>query len=210
MARRYVLIVGRFVLGWLTLTAVIAQLIYLAQLGVLNPVNYFSYFTNLSNLFASIVFIIGAIFLLQRREPTPGQEIVRGASVAAMILVGIVYITLLQGEELGNLLPWVNIVTHIVMPLAVVADWILQPPKSALRFSQIGYWMIYPLIYLVYTLTRGAIVKWYPYPFLNPAKVGGYGAVALYCVGIFVAFLVVGALLISLGNWLRGAIGRAP
>jgi hypothetical protein len=68
--------------------------------------------------------------------------------------------------------------------------------------------MLYPPIYLVYTLTRGAIVNWYRYPFLNPAKVGGDGVVALYCVGIFLAFLVVVAL-IALGIWLRGAIGRA-
>jgi hypothetical protein len=44
---------------------------------------------------------------------------------------------------------------------------------------------------------------------LNPATAGGYGGVALYCVAIFVAFLVVGAGLIALGNWSRGAIGRA-
>jgi hypothetical protein len=210
MARRYALIAARMLFGGLTLAAVITQLLYLVQLGVLNPVNFISYFTNLSNIFASVVFIIGAIFLLQRREPTPAQDIIRGASVAAMIIVGIVYAFLLQGEELGHLLPWVNVVTHIVMPLAVLADWIVQPPRSALKFGQIGYWLIYPLIYLVYTLIRGAIVGFYPYPFLNPAKAGGYGVVALYCVAIFVVFLVVGALLIVLGNWLRGAIGRAP
>jgi hypothetical protein len=80
---------------------------------------------------------------------------------------------------------------------------------SRLNIRQIGYWLIYPLIYVVYTLIRGAISSFYPYPFLSPAKIGGYGVVFLYCLAIFVAFLLVSWLLILLGNRLRSAIGRA-
>jgi hypothetical protein len=125
------------------------------------------------------------------------------------VIVFIVYGLLLRNIDLGNLQPWVNTVIHYIFPLVVLADWLYQPPRSTLRFGQMGYWLIYPLIYLVYTLIRGAIVGFYPYPFLNPATAGGYGGVALYCVAIFVAFLIVGAGLIALGNWSRGAIGRA-
>jgi hypothetical protein len=93
------------------------------------------------------------------------------------------------------------------MPIVVVVDWLYQPAKSTLRFQQLGYWLIYPLVYLVYALIRGAIVGFYPYPFLDPRAglhtAGSYGAVALYCVAIFVAFLVVGAVLIWLGNALK-------
>jgi len=209
MTKRTILIAARLFFGLLTLFAIGYQLVYLAQLGVLNVVNFFSYFTNLSNIFASAVFIVGAIFLIQRREPTPAQDLIRGASVVAMVIVFIVYGVLLRDIDLGNLQPWVNVVIHYIFPLVVLADWIYQPPKSTLRFGQMGYWLIYPLVYLVYTLIRGAITKWYPYPFLNPATAGGYGGVALYCLAIFVAFLVVGAGLIALGNWSRGAIGRA-
>jgi hypothetical protein len=126
-----------------------------------------------------------------------------------MVIVFIVYGVLLRDICLGNLQPWVNTVIHYIFPLVVLADWLYQPPKSTLRFGQMGYWLIYPLIYLVYTLIRGASVGFYPYPFLNPATAGGYGGVALYCVAIFAAFLIVGAGLIALGNWSRGSIGRA-
>lgn len=53
------------------------------------------------------------------------------------------------------------------------------------------------------TLIRGAILTWYPYPFFNPAQVGGYGGVALYCAGMLVGFLVL-ALLI---RWAGNALG---
>ncbi len=58
-------------------------------------------------------------------------------------------------------------------------------------------------MYLVYTLARGPIVGWYPYPFLDPAHAGGYVGVALYCVGILGGLFAVSFLLMKLGNALR-------
>jgi len=52
-------------------------------------------------------------------------------------------------------------------------------------------------------LARGAIVGWYPYPFLNPANVGGYGGVAAYVIGIMVVFVVAAGSLFTLGNKLN-------
>lgn len=207
MGTRAVVVGGRIFFGLLTLVAIGYQFVFLARLGVLNPVNYFSYFTNLSNIFAAVVMIVGAVFLLLRRDATLSQDIIRGASVAAIVVVFIVYGILLRDTDLGNLQPWVNAVTHYVFPLAALADWLLLPPKHTLLARQLGYWLIYPLIYLVYTLIRGAIVGFYPYPFLNPHSptTGGYGGVALYCVAIFVAFLVVAWLLAAVARRWRGA-----
>jgi len=202
MTKRSILIGVRLFFGLLTLAAIITQLITHIQ-HRFDVVNFFGYFTNLSNLFASVVFIVGAVYLLQGREPTPTEDIIRGASVAAMAVVGIVFSVLLSGDDLGGLLPWVNAVLHYIMPIVVVADWLYQPPGSTLSVRRLGYWLIYPLVYIVYTLIRGAIVGFYPYPFLNPAKVGGYGGVFLYCLAIFALFLLVSWLLILLANRLR-------
>jgi hypothetical protein len=213
MNTRLVFVGYRLFFGLLTLVAIGYQLIYVGQLGVLNPIRFFSYFTNLSNIFAGVVLIVGAVFLIQRRDATLAQDIIRGASVAAIVLVFIVYGILLRNEDLGNLQPWVNAVIHYIFPLAALADWLLLPPKNALRARQLGYWLIYPLVYLVYTLIRGPFDTdttfpkgWYPYPFLNPnsATTGGYGGVVLYCVAISAAFLVVSWLLIFTANRWKG------
>jgi len=45
-----------------------------------------------------------------------------------MAIVGIVYGILLRDEDLGALLPWINVVLHYVMPVVVVLDWLYQPP----------------------------------------------------------------------------------
>jgi hypothetical protein len=205
MSKRTLLIGGRLIFGLLTLTAIITQLVIHIQ-HRFDVVNFFSYFTNLSNILASVVFLVGAVYLLQRREPTPTDDLIRGATVVAMAIVGIVYGILLRNEDLGTLLPWVNIVVHFIMPVAVVADWLILPPKSTITTWQMAYWLVYPLAFVVYTLVRGPAADFYPYPFLNPDKAGGYGGVALYCLAILLAFLLVGGLLRFLGNRLTGTV----
>jgi hypothetical protein len=198
MTKRGLLIGGRLFFGALSLFAIIFQLFRSISLNF-SVVSYFSYFTNLSNIFAAVVLIVGAVYLIQHREPTPREESIRGASVLAIVIVGVVYFLLLRNEELGGLLGWVNIVVHAITPIAVLADWVLLPPKAKLGMAQVATWLIYPLVFLLYTLIRGPIAKFYPYPFLNPAN-GGYGTVAVYSVAIFVIFLVFGALLTWIGN----------
>lgn len=65
----------------------------------------------------------------------------------------------------------------------------LRPPARMPTWRDVGVEFVFPLAYVVYSLARGASIGWYPYPFLNPAIVGGYGGVALYVVGIIATFL---------------------
>jgi hypothetical protein len=199
MTKRTTLIAFRLILGVVTLVAILRQFGIQIQLGF-SAVNFFSYFTNLSNTFAAIVLIVAAIRLARDREPTVAEDLIRGASVVGMAIVGIVFALLLRSEDLGSLLPWVNTVLHYIMPVAVVLDWLYQPPRSSLSFRQTLVWLIFPLLYLSYVLIRGSIVGWYPYPFLDPANVGGYVGVAGYSLGIVVVFLFVAWVLMMLGN----------
>ena len=202
MTKRLVLIALRLILGLLTLTAIGRQLSIQIQLGY-SVLNFFSYFTILSNLFAGVVLIFSALYLVKHRQPSVSGDLIRGAAVAGMALVGVVFAVLLRDVDLGPLLPWVNIVHHYIMPVAVVLDWLYQPPRTQLVVKQILLWQIFPLLYLAYVLIRGSVVSWYPYPFLDPAKMGGYGRVALYSLGIFVTFLVFSWLLVMPANRLN-------
>jgi hypothetical protein len=188
--------------GVLSLAAIAKQLSIHIQ-NNFNVVNFFSYFTNLSNIFAAVLLVVGAIYLIQNRKPSPTVDIIRGASAVSMAIVGIVFSVLLRNVDLGHLLPWVNVVLHYVMPIVVVADWFITPPQIKPKRGYIKYWLIFPLIYLVYSILRGASTGFYAYPFFNPAKSGGYAGVSAYCLAILIAFLVCSWLLIGLGNQLK-------
>lgn len=202
MAKQASLSVARMVLGLTTLTALVVQIVHVQQVGSFDAVNFFSYFTNLSNILASLVLIISASYLMKRRQPSRKDDLIRGAAALYMTITGIVYATLLSGEDIGLLLPWINILLHYAMPLAVLADWTYQPPRTKLSIRQLPYWLIFPGLFLIYTLVRGSFVHWYPYPFLNPDKVGGYGGVALYSLGVLAAFIALGWLLMRLSSLL--------
>lgn len=196
--------VTRSLLAALVLAAVGQQLWLHVGAGY-NTLNFFSYFTNLSNLFAAFVLL----FSVFGRPSNIGAW--RYVSVVNMVVVGVVFSVLLRNVDLGALRPWVNFVVHYLMPVAVLLDWVLWPPAARLQARLIGLALVFPGAYLVYVLWRGASTGWYPYPFLNPANVGGYGGVAVYALGIFITFLVAGWGLWTLGNRLaRSAPTRPP
>lgn len=163
-------------------------------------VNFFSYFTNLSNLLVSVAFIVSALRLLRSSEPKQSDTAIRGGSVVYIVFVGIVFNTLLREVELGELLPWVKAIVHFIVPIAALLDWLICPPRRQLPFSVAFYWMIFPAVYVAYSLIRGSIVGFYPYPFFNPGAVGGYGGVALYCAAMMVAFFALATMIRWIGN----------
>jgi hypothetical protein len=116
-----------------------------------------------------------------------------------MSITGIVFTLLLSNTDVDTAIPWVNSVVHELMPLVMLADWLVTPPRTRLQLRQGLLWLSFPLVWIVYTIIRGAIVNLYPYPFLNPAN-GGYASVAVYCAGILVAMVVVSQLAVVLAN----------
>jgi hypothetical protein len=195
--RRSAVAAFRVFFAGLTVVAIVVQLASLAAKGTLNPVNYFSYFTIDSNLIAIGVLVAAA--LNRDRASTPRLDLVRGGAVVYMSITGIVFTLLLSNTDVDTAIPWVNSVVHELMPLVMLADWLITPPAARLRMRQGVLWLSFPLVWIVYTIIRGAIVNLYPYPFLNPAN-GGYASVAVYCVAILLAMLVVSALAVVLAN----------
>jgi hypothetical protein len=173
----------------------------LAYLLSISPhrVNFFSFFTIQSNIIAALVLLTGAILL---PTPTRRWDLVRGGAAIYMVLTGVVYNTLLTNvDTLQTTDPWANNVVHRIMPAVMLVDFVLVPLAHRIRWREALVWTAYPLLYLVYTLVRGPIVDWYPYPFLDPREDGGYLRVTLMCIVILVGFLAVTWLMTELNAW---------
>ena len=111
----------------------------------------------------------------------------------------VVVIVLLSDVDVQLQLVWVDVVLHKLFPIVVVLDWIVDPPTRRLSARDALLWLAYPLVWTLATVARGAIDDWYPYPFLDPAN-GGYGQVALTVVGVTVAFALIAAAIIAIGD----------
>lgn len=195
--------------GVLTIAAIMTQITNLVGDGVFNPTRFFLFFTILSNLTATAVFIEGGRRQMTGRSPVP--DMWRGAAVVFMTVTFVVFALLLRDlqEQLNTNIAWVDTVLHRVMPVAVMADWLIEPPHGQLGFRRaLVPWLAPPLVWTAFTMIRGALDGWYPYPFLDPDN-GGYGTVALYMVAITGLFVAVIWLAATAGPALR-ARRRTP
>lgn len=186
-------------------------------------VNFFSFFTILSNVSSAIVLAWAAVWLWTRGTGAGAARIrVEPTALAValtcvstyMIVTGVVYNTLLRQIELpqGTTVPWSNEILHVVGPAVLLLDVLLGPRRRALGWGMIGAVVVFPIVWVVYTLVRGPLTVnpvtsaawWYPYPFLDPDVQGGYGGVAVYVVGIAAAIALVAWAVVGVGRR-RGA-----
>lgn len=161
--------------------------------------NFFSFFTIQSNILA--VAALFALVLVRRERRTPLFDAARSAAVLYIAITGVVFAVLLAGlqEELQTTIPWVDFVVHKLMPVVLVADWLVDPPRHRLPRWTVLAWLAYPLAWFAYTLARGAVVDWYPYPFVDVSTLG-YGGVLGRSVGLSIGFALAGAAVLWLGN----------
>lgn len=117
-----------------------------------------------------------------------------------ILIVGLVYATVLKGIwQLHGLFKLTDVLLHEVSPVSFLLLWVLFVPKEKLKWSLLLSWAIFPLLYLVYSLARGASTGYYPYPFLNAAKFG-YAQVMINSAGVLVVFLVLSSFLIGVSR----------
>ena len=168
------------------------------------PEEYFSYFTIQSSLLNVVVLAVGGYALLRSGGVSTRYAMARASVVAYGVVTGVVYNALLRGidpepgafvSEIG----WPNEVVHVVVPVYLAVEWVLNAHRPRLPRSVIGVALVYPLLWVVFALVRGGLDGWYPYDFLDPGTAGWLGTAA-YVVGIaaFIAALVAGARAVNL------------
>jgi hypothetical protein len=197
MDRRTVLAVLRIGFAVLAVVAIGVQMLDLADRGVLNPINFFSYFTIESNLIAVAALLWAAT--ATQAGPNPRLDFFRGAATTYMTVTFVVFALLLADTDVDTAIVWVDRVLHRVIPIVMMADWLIDPPAVRIGLRRAWWWLAYPLAWVVYTMIRGAIVGTYPYPFLDPAN-GGYGVVLVYSMAILVGMLLFIYAIVSIGN----------
>jgi hypothetical protein len=185
----------KLVFALLGFSALITELAVLVSRGVFDPGNFFSFFTVQANIIAVSVFLASA-FATYAGKKSIWLDFFRGASTFFMVVTGIVFALLLSGLEGVQLtaVPWDNTVLHYMIPIAAAVDWIMDPPVRRFAYRQALVWLTFPILYVIYSLFRGPLVNWYPYPFLNPAN-GGYTQVLITSLliaagGLLMIFIV--------------------
>lgn len=177
LQNKKILIGYKLFFGLLGFSAIVTEIATIVERGRFNLINFFSYFTIESNILVFITLFFSAIAVAWGKNSK--LDTLRSAVTLYILVVGIGFSFLLAGLENVALtaVPWDNVVLHYIMPIAMLVDFLVDRPKRMLSFTRSLYWLLFPIVYLAYSLTRGALTGWYPYPFLNP-DTAGYGAIA--------------------------------
>lgn len=154
------------------------------------------YFTILTNLFVAISFLrLGGT----GRAQSPTWLM---ALTLWIVIVGVVYHTLLAHlYDFTGLNWWTDLGLHGVIPALTALWWIVFAPKSGLGIKAAALALLWPLIYVIYALLRGAFTGEYPYFFIDVNTLG-YGGVALYSAGLCFGFFLGGLVLVGLARLL--------
>lgn len=149
--------------------------------------NMFCFFTVQSNVFVGVT---SGLFALQPDRDSTWLRAFRLAAVVDIAITGIVYHVALRGlQELDGKALVGDIVLHSVVPVLAVLGWLLVGPRGLTSWPDVGRAAVIPVAWLAFTLVRGPIVHWYPYPFLD-VEVHGYAVVFRNVALVAAVFLV--------------------
>jgi hypothetical protein len=158
--------------------------------GVARAANVFAFFTILSNVLAGV----GSGLLAARFErDSQAFAVLRLSGLVAITVTGVVFHVALASFVGSN--PWdqaASQLEHTVVPIMTVVGWLLAGPRGLINARVVWMSLIFPLLWLVFTLIRGAITPWYPYPFIDVTRLG-YAKALVNCLWIAILLLGVAA-----------------
>jgi hypothetical protein len=171
--------------------------------------NFFSFFTILTNI--GVAVSLSCPFL----RPVSGlahfftKPATHSALAMYILIVSIVYITLLQGLWKPQGLQWLaDIILHYAIPALYIVYWLVFVPKGYTKWKYCAYWLLYPAVYFVYSLIRGNLTGWYPYPFLD-ANQNGITNTLVNGAGLLGVFLIAGFIFIALDKFFARSAATA-
>ena len=187
-------------LAWLTLGVQYGLFLKAPTLAAIvdRSVEYVSYFTIVTNFLIALAFTLPAFAAGSKAGRWWATASPRGATTVFAVVVMVIYHLLLrslwhpQGLQLAN-----DYMLHYVMPVAMLVDWLAFTPRGGLRWRDAMLWLGVPAAYGLWILVHGAVSGFYPYPFMDVAKLG-YSAVLLNMVGLVLGFYLPGVGLVAL------------
>jgi hypothetical protein len=169
--------------------------------------NFLSYF----GVQAGLLILVVSVSLVVDSARTGGR-FWRALRVAALVAAALVFWLqftpgrgLAEFTGLNGATIWGDRILLYVLPILVVAGWLIFGPRPRIGAAAALWSLVYPVFWLVWTLVRGAATGWYPYPAVDAASAGAGPVLA---TGIF---LLLGWLGVSfLYLLLDRRMGREP
>lgn len=165
----------------------------------------FSFFTIQSNV---LVLIVAATLVVDPTRDGRVWRVLRLDALLGITITGLVFdLVLIDYVHPSGWQLVATIGFHYVAPWATLLGWLLFGPRPRIDRATMAWAFLWPIAWIGYTFIRGALVDWYPYPFLNADEIG-YGVAIRNTLAIVVLALVLVAIFARLDR-IR-TVGAAP
>lgn len=130
-----------------------------------------SFFTIQSNV---LCMVTAASLVRAPRRDGRWWRILQVDAIVGITVTGVVYSAVLAGvhQPRGWQQVSTNTVFHYLVPIATVLGWLLFGPRPRVDVRVVGWSLAWPAAWFGYTLIRGAVWSWYPYPFVDVSDHG--------------------------------------
>ncbi|MEU3030829.1 Pr6Pr family membrane protein [Streptomyces incarnatus] len=177
------------------------------------PAHALSYFGVQAGVILAVTMLLSASRTWRGHRALPSW--LSGAALLYAVVSALTYHLLLAGTPFSMTAlstpperwhtQWITLqLLHTVAPAAAVLDWLCLTQAPRLHLNQATTWLLYPLAYLAFYLTRGAP---YLYPFLDPAA-HGYRITLANALLLGLATYALAALLVALDHTRPTPISR--
>ena len=163
-------------------------------------IRFFSFYTILTNILVAFCFTVLLLKPNSRSGIFFSQPGVLTATTIYIFVVGLIYnLILRQIWSPVGLQRLADEILHVVTPLLFILYWCFFAPKDGLGWKNAFPWLLYPFVYAVLVLFRGALSGFYPYPFVD-ANILGFKNVILNSFGLFIGFFIISLLFIAIAK----------
>ncbi|MDF3300702.1 Pr6Pr family membrane protein [Streptomyces tropicalis] len=177
------------------------------------PAHVLSHFVVQSNILLALVMLLASRRAWAARRPLPAA--LTGAALLYVLIGALVHHVLLTrmsptfsltGEP-GTHTVWQAAARTVLLtaaPVAALLDWLLLTTPDRLHLRQAAPWLLYPLVYLTFILTRGELLlpgtpDRYLYPFLDVVQ-RGYKHVLGNALLLGLSFYALAVLLVAVDH----------
>ncbi|MCR4791771.1 MAG: Pr6Pr family membrane protein [Lachnospiraceae bacterium] len=155
---------------------------YAGEKAFMGGSRVFMYFTIQSNIAIALICAAGLYLMLRNKKIGDAGHVVKLVGTVSITLTGVVFAFMLApllGDKAWSV---TNTLTHVVVPVASVADFFVTSSGAGIKRKNVFYVIIPPLLYAIYA-GIGYALGWefsegynYPYFFLNwGSPAGAFG-----------------------------------
>ncbi len=167
--------------------------------------NVFCYFTVQSNI---IVGVTAALLARRLEQLATSFRVLRLAGLIAIIITFVVFhVALADLQDLHGLAATADLLLHTVVPILAVLGWVAFGPRGMVSWRVAVLAVLFPVCWVAFTLVRGALINFYPYPFVD-VRVLGYPRVLGNMVVIGLLFFALAAAAVVLDRHVPGPVAR--